>query len=100
KAALNSLMRTAAYELSAKGIRVNAVCPGPVSTPLHGKAGLSEEVLQKISGAMQQRVPLKKFATSEEVAKLVAFISSDDASIITGSEYVIDGGLSLNSVVG
>ena len=100
KAALNSLMRTAAYELSAKGIRVNAVCPGPVNTPLFGKAGLSEEALQKLAGAMQQRVPLRRFATSEDVAKLVAFISSDDASLITGSEYVVDGGLSLNSVVG
>jgi NAD(P)-dependent dehydrogenase (short-subunit alcohol dehydrogenase family) len=99
KAALNSLMRTAAYELAPKGIRVNAVCPGPVRTALFDKVGLPEELLQKLAGAMQQRVPLKRFSTPEEVAKLVAFISSDDASIITGSEYVIDGGLSLNSVV-
>jgi NAD(P)-dependent dehydrogenase (short-subunit alcohol dehydrogenase family) len=100
KAALNSLMRTAAYELSAQGIRVNAVCPGPVNTPIFGKVGLSEEAIQQFAGAMKQRVPLKRFGTPEDIAKLVAFISSDDASFITGSEYVIDGGLNLNSVVG
>jgi NAD(P)-dependent dehydrogenase (short-subunit alcohol dehydrogenase family) len=100
KAALNSLMRTAAYELSAKGIRVNAVCPGPVNTPIFGKVGLPEEALQQFAGAILQRVPLKRFGTPEDIAKLVAFISSDDASFITGSEYVIDGGLNLNSVIG
>jgi NAD(P)-dependent dehydrogenase (short-subunit alcohol dehydrogenase family) len=100
KAALNSLMRTAAFELSSKGIRVNAVCPGPVSTPIFGKVGLPEEALQQFAGAIQQRVPLKRFGTPEDIAKLVAFISSDDASYITGSEYVIDGGLNLNSVIG
>jgi NAD(P)-dependent dehydrogenase (short-subunit alcohol dehydrogenase family) len=96
KAALNSLMRTTAYELSAKGIRVNAVCPGPVTTPILGKVGLSDEAIQQFAGAMQQRVPLKRYGTPEDIAKLVAFISSDDASFITGSEYVIDGGINLN----
>ncbi len=100
KAALNSLTRTAAYELAPKGIRVNAVCPGPVNTPVFGKLGLPEEALQQMLGAVEQRIPLKRFGTSEEIAKLVAFISSDDASFITGSEYVIDGGINLNSIVG
>lgn len=100
KAALNSLTRTAAYELAPKGIRVNVVCPGPVDTPVFGKLGLPEEALQQMAEAMQQRIPLKRFGTSGEIAKLVAFISSDDASFITGSEYVIDGGVNLNPILG
>lgn len=100
KAALNSLTRTAAYELAPKGIRVNAVCPGPVNTPLFGKVGLSQEVIEQFAGAMQQRIPLKRFGASEDIAKLVSFLSSDDASFITGSEYVIDGGINLNPVLG
>jgi NAD(P)-dependent dehydrogenase (short-subunit alcohol dehydrogenase family) len=49
---------------------------------------------------MQQRIPLKRFGASEDVAKLVSFLSSDDASFITGSEYVIDGGVILNPLLG
>lgn len=99
KAALNSLMRTAAYELSAQGIRVNAICPGPVDTPIFGKAGFPQETLTHFAGTMQQRIPLKRFGASEDVAKLVAFLASDDASFITGSEYVIDGGVNLNPIL-
>ena len=100
KAALNSLTRTAAYELAPKGIRVNAVCPGPVNTPLFGKVGLPQEAIEQFAGAMQQRVPLKRFGASEDIAKLVTFLSSDDATFITGSEYVIDGGVNLNPILG
>lgn len=100
KAAINSLTRVAAYELAPKGIRVNAVCPGPVTTPIFGKIGLPEEAVNQMAGAIQHRVPLKRFGTSEDIAKLVAFISSDDASFITGSEYVIDGGINLNPIMG
>lgn len=98
KAALNSLMRTAAYELAPRKIRVNVVSPGPIDTPIFGKVGLSEEALEQFSVAMNARVPLKRIGTSEEVAKLVTFLSSDDASFITGSEYVIDGGVILNPI--
>jgi len=100
KAALNSLTKTAAYELAPKGIRVNAISPGPVNTPLFGKVGLPQEAIQQFATAMQQRVPLKRFGEAEEVAKLVAFLSSDDAAFITGSEYVIDGGVNLNPILG
>lgn len=100
KAALNSLTRTAAYELAPRNIRVNAVCPGPVNTPIFGKTGLSREMLEQFAGAMTDRVPMKRFGASEEVAKLVSFLSSDDAAFITGSEYVIDGGVNLNPILG
>jgi NAD(P)-dependent dehydrogenase (short-subunit alcohol dehydrogenase family) len=98
KAAMNSLTRTLAYELAPRKIRVNVVCPGPIQTSIFGKLGLSEEGLQQLTGAMEQRVPLKRIGTAEEVAKLVTFLSSDDAAFITGSEYVIDGGVNLNPI--
>jgi len=98
KAAMNSLTRTLAYELAPRKIRVNVVCPGPISTPIFDKVGLSEEALQQFSSAIQARVPLKRIGTAEEVAKLVTFLSSDDALFITGSEYVIDGGVNLNPI--
>jgi NAD(P)-dependent dehydrogenase (short-subunit alcohol dehydrogenase family) len=100
KAALNSLTRTAAYELAPRGIRVNAVCPGPVNTPIFGKVGLPQEAIEQFAGAMQQRIPMKRFGSSEDIAKLVSFLSSEDATFITGSEYVIDGGVNLNPVLG
>ena len=100
KAALNSLTRTAAYELAPKKIRVNAVCPGPVKTPIFGKAGLDESAINEFSSAMQNRVPMKRFGESGDIAKLVTCLASDDSSFITGSEYVIDGGVILNPILG
>lgn len=92
RAAVNSLARSLSFELAPKGIRINAVSPGPIETPIFGKVGLPAEALQQMAGAMQQLIPLKRFGTPQDVAKLIAFMASDDASFITGSEYVIDGG--------
>lgn len=100
KAALNSYTRTAATELAPRKIRVNAVNPGPISTPIFGKTGMPEEQLNGFAAAMQERIPLKRFGQPEDVAKLVAFLASDDASFITGSEYNIDGGININPLVG
>lgn len=99
KAALNSYTRTAATELAARKIRVNAVNPGPVTTPIFGKSGLPDEVLAGFAAAMQNRVPLKRFGTPEDIAKLVSFLATDDASFITGAEYNIDGGVSINPLL-
>ncbi len=96
KAALNSFTRTAAIELAPRKIRVNAVNPGPVNTPIFEKVGMPEADLNAFAVAMQNRVPLKQFGTPEAIAKLVAFLASDDASFITGAEYNIDGGISIN----
>lgn len=95
KAAMNSYTRTAATELAPRKIRVNAINPGPVETPIFGKSGLSEEQLNGFAQMMQNRVPLKRFGKPEEIAKLVAFLASDDASFITGSEINIDGGIAI-----
>ncbi|HEX9512319.1 MAG TPA: SDR family oxidoreductase [Puia sp.] len=100
KAALNSLTKVAAYELAPKKIRVNSVSPGPIDTPIFGKLGMPEEAVQQFGAAITQRLPLKRIGTSEEVAKLVVFLSSDDAAFITGSDYVIDGGVIMNPILG
>jgi len=99
KAALNSYTRTAATELAPRKIRVNAVNPGPVSTPILSKTGMPEEQLNGFAEAMQNRIPLKRFGQPEEIAKLVSFLASDDASFITGSEYNIDGGININPLL-
>lgn len=99
KAALNSYTRTAASELAPKGIRINSVNPGPVETPIFGKTGMGEDQLNGFAQAIQQRVPLKRFGKPGEIAKLVSFLASDDASFITGAEYNIDGGIAINPLL-
>jgi len=99
KAALNSYTRTAATELSPRKIRVNSVNPGPIYTPIFSKTGMPEEQLNEFAAAMQNRIPLKRFGQPEDIAKLVTFLASDDASFITGGEYNIDGGININPIL-
>lgn len=99
KAALNSYTRTAATELAPRKIRVNAVNPGPVETPIFGKTGMEQEQLEGFAAAMQERIPLKRIGQPEDVANLVAFLASDDASFITGGEYNVDGGMNINPLL-
>ena len=99
KAAMNSYTRTAATELAPRKIRVNAINPGPVSTPIFAKTGMPEEQLTGFAEALQNRVPLKRFGKPEDVANLVAFLASDAASYITGGEYNIDGGINVNPLL-
>ncbi|MEH6453345.1 MAG: SDR family oxidoreductase [Psychromonas sp.] len=99
KAALNSYTRTASTELAPRKIRVNSVNPGPTYTPIFGKTGMPEDQLNEFAGAMQNRIPLKRFGQPEDIAKLVTFLASDDASFITGGEYNIDGGMNINPLL-
>jgi len=92
KAALRSLARTAAAELVGRGIRVNAVAPGPIVTPIFEKTGLPKEAIDEWSKEILERVPMKRFGQPEEVAATVAFLASEDASYITGVEINVDGG--------
>lgn len=93
KAALRSLARTAAAELVGRGIRVNTVAPGPIETPIFGKTGLSQQQIDEFAKDLTAKVPMKRLGRPEEVAATVAFLASEDASYITGTEINVDGGL-------
>jgi NAD(P)-dependent dehydrogenase (short-subunit alcohol dehydrogenase family) len=93
KAALRSLTRTLATELLPRKIRVNAVSPGVIATPLFDKLGLPPETVEEIGKSLMEKIPVKRFGSPEEIAKVVTFLASDDASYITGSEIAVDGGL-------
>ena len=94
KAAVRSLARSLGAELAPRGIRVNAISPGPISTPFHGKLGLSDQALNEAAAGIEAKVPLQRFGEADEVAKAVLFLASDASSFVTGSELVVDGGLS------
>jgi NAD(P)-dependent dehydrogenase (short-subunit alcohol dehydrogenase family) len=94
KAALISLIRTLSGELIGRGIRINAVSPGPISTPLYGKLGFSDAELKSVAASIQGQVPAKRFGTPSEIAKVVVFFASDEAAFTVGSELLIDGGMS------
>jgi NAD(P)-dependent dehydrogenase (short-subunit alcohol dehydrogenase family) len=99
KAAIISFNRVLAVELAPRQIRVNAISPGPVATPLYGKLGLSEAEVDGFGTVLGQRILLKRFAQPEEIANVVRFLASDDASFITGTEITVDGGLTVNAVM-
>ena len=93
KAALRSLVRVASAELASRGIRVNAVSPGAIVTPLWGKIGLPEDVLKAAGEAITNQIPIKRWGQAEEVAKAILFLASQDSSYIVGNELMVDGGL-------
>jgi len=93
KAALRSLARTAAAELAGRGIRVNTVAPGPIVTPIFGRAGIPQEAAEEFAKELVTQIPMKRFGQPEEVAGVVAFLASQDASYITGVEINVDGGM-------
>lgn len=100
KAALNTLAKVAAVELAPRGIRINVVSAGPVNTPLWAKVGMPAEQLSQVATLIQNKVPLKKFGSSEEIARTVVFLASNDSSFTTGAELVVDGGFNLNTLIG
>src|SRR5713226_3426080 len=93
KAALRSLSRSVAAELVGRNIRVNAVAPGPIETPILERTGLSKEAIEEFAKDVLSKVPMKRFGKPEEVAGAVAFLASSDASYITGVEINVDGGM-------
>jgi NAD(P)-dependent dehydrogenase (short-subunit alcohol dehydrogenase family) len=93
KAALLSLARTLSSELISRGIRVNAVSPGPTSTPLYGKLGLSEADLKTVAASVLSQVPAGRFGDPKEIAHAIVFLASDESAFTVGSELTIDGGM-------
>jgi NAD(P)-dependent dehydrogenase (short-subunit alcohol dehydrogenase family) len=96
KAAILSLAKNLSAELLPRKIRVNAISPGPVGTPLHSseKLGINTEQLKTMDEETVKLVPLGRYGTAEEIAKIVAFFASDDSSFILGAELIADGGMS------
>jgi len=92
KAAVRSFVRTLGGELSEKGIRVNAVSPGPVETPIYGKLGVPEAQLSAFAAQLEDKIPLKRFGRPEEIARAALFLASDESSFVQGQELVADGG--------
>ena len=89
KGAVVNLTRALAIDHAREGIRVNAVCPGPIETPL--AKGLIEHAV--VSVEYERNIPMGRVGRAEEVASAVAFLASEDASYITGAMLVIDGGV-------
>jgi NAD(P)-dependent dehydrogenase (short-subunit alcohol dehydrogenase family) len=94
KAALRSLGITLSVELAPRKIRVNTITPGPINTPIGGKMGLTPEQMAGF-GEMIARVPLGRPGEAEEIAAAALYFASDDSRFTTGTELVIDGGLTL-----
>ncbi len=93
KAALRAITRSLAAELLPRGIRVNAVSPGPIESPILLKTGMPKEAADQAYVQMKESVPMKRIGQAEEIAKAVAFLAID-ATYTTGAELPVDGGWS------
>jgi len=95
KAALNTIAKTAALELAERKIRVNTVSPGPTRTQVLNKSydpALVDGIWESLAGT----VPLKKIGKPEDVAAMVVYLASESATFITGSDFVLDGGMKIS----
>ncbi|WP_118185319.1 SDR family oxidoreductase [Paraburkholderia phosphatilytica] len=94
KAALITFAKTLSSELLPRGIRVNVVSPGPVTTPLYGKLGLDAATLETTAAQIKTQVPLGRFGNVEEIAATVLHLASSESGFIVGTEIIADGGMS------
>jgi NAD(P)-dependent dehydrogenase (short-subunit alcohol dehydrogenase family) len=89
KAGLLGLTRSLAHRLGLEGIRVNAVCPGAVDTPMLAPVLAIEEARKELT----KRIPLRRVAEPADIARVVRFLLSDDAAYVHGAAIVVDGGM-------
>jgi len=92
KGAVRSFTRSLAAALVPRNIRVNAVAPGPIETPIFGRTGLPKQAVDEFEASIRETNPMKRFGKPEEIAGAVAFLASPDASYITGVDLNVDGG--------
>jgi NAD(P)-dependent dehydrogenase (short-subunit alcohol dehydrogenase family) len=94
KAAVLALSKTLAMELADRNIRVNSISPGPISTPIYSKLGMTEDALKEFAAGVQAKIPMKRFGEAQDIAHAALFLASRDSSFMTGSEIQVDGGKS------
>lgn len=93
KAAVRSFARSWATDLAARKIRVNAISPGPIETPIYGKFGLPQEQIEQMGASFVAQVPLARFGQASEIADAALFLASNDSSYINGVDLAVDGGI-------
>jgi NAD(P)-dependent dehydrogenase (short-subunit alcohol dehydrogenase family) len=92
KAAVINMAKTFSRDLLEKGIRVNAISPGPITSALLERDGMSQEKVQEIKDWIQSQVPIKRFGTPEEIAAGVLYLTAPESAFVLGAELIIDGG--------
>jgi len=93
KAAVRSFARTWTVDLKARKIRVNAISPGPIDTPIFNGLNQSKEEIEQLKKSLITSVPMGRMGNTDEIAKVVSFLASDESSFVTGIELFVDGGM-------
>ena len=93
KAAVRSFARTWTVDLKHRKIRVNAISPGPIDTPIFNGLNQSEEEIEQLKKSLITSVPMGRMGSPDEIAKVVSFLASDESSFVTGIELFVDGGM-------
>jgi NAD(P)-dependent dehydrogenase (short-subunit alcohol dehydrogenase family) len=92
KAAVINMAKTLSRDLLEKGIRVNAISPGPITSALLGRE-MSQKKLQETKDWIQSQIPIKRFGTPEEIAAAVLYLTARESAFVLGAELIIDGGM-------
>ena len=93
KAAVRSFARTWTVDLNTRKIRVNAISPGPIDTPIFSGLNQSKEEIEQLKKSIITSVPMGRMGSPDEIAKVVSFLASDESSFVTGIELFVDGGM-------
>ena len=93
KAAVRSFARTWTVDLKARKIRVNAISPGPIDTPIFNGLNQSKEEIEQLKKSLITSVPMGRMGNTDEIAKVVSFLASDESSFVIGIELFVDGGM-------